>query len=695
MKRLLHCCRTGLSLLLVLSLLFGGLILPAGAETGKKYISELKLCVAATWDEAAAALTLAGYQTVAGNLNSGAAEGSNAVCLGYKTTDDPKQALTDIAVLTMNSAYAYTDGDAIERLCGEPLADAAAALRTAVDGFRTAYEAGSTPAVIIYDLLLNFRYGDTTVAELLLGGVEDAVLRQILTEGNLTILSVLLSMLYIGNGDASGRPLISVLNGSGGAAGQTAEAGRIAGLMLEHWDTVREPLLTYQNAAVKWEAGSAAVTAYTSRMDSRSRGAYLLGGAYTQMAGETLSARFASADLTPSDLVPAVQSMSAGQQALAPYLSPEFLLFAGCDNVEKQQPEEGTPDPEEPETGDSEAAKETESAAPGSTYYSIAVCGGVNRKISGKSGFALSPETAKRSAKNVELDWLWDGDALTDQLDAFLGSAYTLFYQTTMRNACGVTFPKPEGEAEDTDSTGTFLREHLRDAVKRLPPVILARALTGLQVAEVAAVSQMSAGAIASVQELFAGSPRAMVGLPQFKVIPGTVIRRLEAGGFLEYGAIGQTILPTAAAVTVDGTQVSLSDVAGEFGDVNGWSGSQWGAVYTTRDESAGKPIYAAEFCILADQENAALSRNVLREFDSAASYNLNLHANGDAAEELFLYFDRLRDEGTLNATVFSRLDLCLAIGGGSLGGIIIGAVAVYVRYETKKRKDDKEKEEN
>ena len=66
------------------------------------------------------------------------------------------------------------------------------------------------------------------------------------------------------------------------------------------------------------------------------------------------------------------------------------------------------------------------------------------------------------------------------------------------------------------------------------------------------------------------------------------------------------------------------------------------------------------------------------------------------AAPGLYLYFDRMRDEGTLNATVFSRLDLCLAIGGGSVGGIIIGA-AVYVGYETKKRKneDHNKKEEN
>ena len=57
----------------------------------------------------------------------------------------------------------------------------------------------------------------------------------------------------------------------------------------------------------------------------------------------------------------------------------------------------------------------------------------------------------------------------------------------------------------------------------------------------------------------------------------------------------------------------------------------------------------------------------------------------------LYLYFDRMQDYVERSTTVFSRLDLCLALGGATAGGIIIGAAAVYVAYETgRKRKEDK-----
>ena len=128
MKRLFGRWRMILSLALALSLLTGVLIVPAaGDATGKKYVSSIRLCVAATWEEAAAYLREAGYEPVAGNLNGGAGDGANAVCLGIRTTDDSRQALTDIAVLTMNSGYVHTDGDAIERLSSASLNEAVTA----------------------------------------------------------------------------------------------------------------------------------------------------------------------------------------------------------------------------------------------------------------------------------------------------------------------------------------------------------------------------------------------------------------------------------------------------------------------------------------------------------------------------------------------------------------------------------------
>ena len=725
MKRLFGRWRMILSLALALSLLPGVLIVPAaGDATGKKYVSSIRLCVAATWEEAAAYLREAGYEPVAGNLNGGAGDGANAVCLGIRTTDDSRQALTDIAVLTMNSGYVHTDGDAIERLSSASLNEAVTAVQTAARGWRTAYEAGSVPAKAAYEFLMNFRDGETetTLAELLLrdepesgtetetetgsetgsetesehaaeSKTEDTV-RRILTRGNLTVLSAVLSVLYIGNGDPDGRALIRTLTDpTDPAEPQSEDTERVAEAMLQNWDSVREPLRFYRDASVQWDADSAAVTAYMASLNSRELGKYLLGGAYTQAAGETLTELFLRDGLTAAELSPFVARMSEGQRALVPYLAPDLLLFAGFDNVRKQ-PAGGTTvgGDEEPDTqSDSPEEQPVER-----TYASVAVCEGILWALYQEGGVALSAKSAEVCARNAEWGWLLGNNPLTEQLESLLDSFCNQLFVETMRIGSGVILPKPEGEKEDADSSGASVRAYLNTAVKERGAEICATAITGKPVYGGLAVSRMSAGAVCAVWELARGADLRYEKLPQYRRIPGTVVTTSDAYNYLYHNAVGQFVLPSATVVNGAGETVPLVGQTGYYGDVNGWSGSQWGVIYASSSIYAGKPIYASDFCILADRESAALTRNVLHEFDLQVPYNIMRDMNS-AAPGLYLYFDRMRDEGTLNATVFSRLDLCLAIGGGSVGGIIIGAVAVYVGYETKKRKneDHNKKEEN
>lgn len=697
MKRLFGRWRMMLSLALAVSLLLGVLTVPAAGDvTGKKYVSSIRLCVAATWEEAAAYLREAGYEPVAGNLNEGAAEGANAVCMGIRTTDDSRQALTDIAVLTMNSGYAHTDGGAIERMSAASLSAAVEAVMTAASGWRAAYEADSGPAKAVYELLMNFRDGATgnTVAELLLGDVTDGTVRRILTQGNLTILSAVLSLLYIGNGDPDGRALIRTLNDPAVPAEPQAEDTEpVAEAMLRNWDSVREPLRFYRDAPVKWDADSAAVTAYMASLNSRELGKYLLGGAYTQLAGETRTELFLRDDLTAAELSPYAARMSEGQRALAPYLAPDLLLFAGYDNVPKQ------PAGETPAGGDGETdtqSDEPEEQPAERAYASVEVCEGILWSLYQEGGIALSAKSAQVCARSAEWEWLLGNNPLTEQLEVLLDSLCNQLFVDTMRIGGGVTLPKPDGEREDADSTGASVRSALVAAIKERGAEICATAITGKPVYAGVAVSRMSAGAVCAVWELSQGADLRYEGLPQYRRIPGTVVVTSDAYNFLYSNAIGQYVLPSATVTDSTGETVPLGDQAGFYGDVNGWSGSQWGAIYVSTSIFAGKPIYASDFCLLADRESAALTRNVLHEFDQEVPYSLTRDVSG-AAPGLYLYFDRMRDEGTLNATLFSRLDLCLAIGGGSLGGIIIGAVAVYMGYEIRKRKneDRNKKEEN
>ncbi len=100
-------------------------IASAAESNGKKYISEVKVGMGKTSDEASKELLADGYTILADdqgeyadlNKDAGAKsplkQGPNQkiVYLGYKTTDDASDAVTDLAVMNMNGGYSYEDYD--------------------------------------------------------------------------------------------------------------------------------------------------------------------------------------------------------------------------------------------------------------------------------------------------------------------------------------------------------------------------------------------------------------------------------------------------------------------------------------------------------------------------------------------------------------------------------------------------------
>ena len=707
MERIFGALHRALSVFLAAALLCGLLVFSAGADVGWQYLSELRICIATSWDEAAAELKRNGYEVTPQNLNMGSGGGTPVVCLGYKTTPDPTQALTDIAILNMNASYAYTDIGAIERLCGTELDAAVRAVQTAVAALREGYAADSAPAKWAYDALNRF-HDDKTDGDLgwlLLSGADDGTVRRILTEGNLTVLTAVFTILYIGNGSADGRALISRLSvprtmpGTGDAV-RSEDSLKIAQAMLKNWDAVGGALRAYRNATVRWDAEETAISKWMLRMNDRELGNYLMGGAFDAMAGEPLAALFAREDLSATDLLFAVDAMNAGQRAMAPYLSPDLLLFGGQNPVpvgeDAASGESGDTAPQSTasdrkgDTGETGTAEPVDYPKSVSAETRIPLRSGVRDILYEAGGIALTGETAAYTERNATLEWLWSGEVFTETFDLFLEELYHSCLTSGMQSGYGVIFP----QLDPTCSTDTakFLRTNRKQLAKTDYPLLLSGALTGIQEDNADAVACLSAGALAAVRALYAGSVRYQEKMPQFRVVPGKVIQRRKDLSYAVFEAVPETVTNSVRLFAADGTETLLSDVAGVYGDVNAWFGYQWSVLYTTKDPKAGKPIYARNFGALADQEQAALERNVVRAFDSHLSYNLNWYALEDwSGGGLYLYFDRMQDYVERSTTVFSRLDLCLALGGASAGGIIIGAAAVYVAYETgRKRKEDK-----
>ncbi len=114
------------ALILCISLLMIPMQVMAAPEekaTKPLYISEVKVGMGETSEEAAKELLAEGFTIIKGDdgqyadlnekagTNSGMKKGptDKIVYIGYKTTDDPKQAITDLAVMNMNGGYSIQD----------------------------------------------------------------------------------------------------------------------------------------------------------------------------------------------------------------------------------------------------------------------------------------------------------------------------------------------------------------------------------------------------------------------------------------------------------------------------------------------------------------------------------------------------------------------------------------------------------
>ena len=108
--------RTLISILLVLLI---ALTVPAQVMAEEKpvaYIADVMVGMGETADEAKKALTDAGYTVLDQDVNEGAGSKMKTdkyVYIGYKTTDNITEAITDLAVMNMNGGYSFSDYEAL------------------------------------------------------------------------------------------------------------------------------------------------------------------------------------------------------------------------------------------------------------------------------------------------------------------------------------------------------------------------------------------------------------------------------------------------------------------------------------------------------------------------------------------------------------------------------------------------------
>ena len=141
-------------------------------------------------------------------------------------------------------------------------------------------------------------------------------------------------------------------------------------------------------------------------------------------------------------------------------------------------------------------------------------------------------------------------------------------------------------------------------------------------------------------------------------------------------------------AVLCSRTEGDYYDVLGNKGDLNGYVGKQWLALYTEKNE-ANDPILAASFKFSDKEQIPAGYEKGIHMFGSSAVENLNnpLYVWKSDAPKVFVFFKTDAGAG-VTGSGFSAGSLGLgALGGGVVG--VLGAAAVMTASRKKKKENE------
>ena len=156
--KLLKSIRTIAALVLTLTMIALVPLNTAAAANDGNYVSEVYVAYGKNAEEAKKTLTDKGFTPVEGNLNDG---GKTYSMLGYKTTDDPQQAITNLSVMNMNGGYSATDYKNLLKQQKTNIGDFLNGFMPAIYEYRANLKAGKARAEFVHDMLNKYTEDDS------------------------------------------------------------------------------------------------------------------------------------------------------------------------------------------------------------------------------------------------------------------------------------------------------------------------------------------------------------------------------------------------------------------------------------------------------------------------------------------------------------------------------------------------------
>ncbi len=156
--KLLKSIRMTVALILTLSFIALVPLQTTAAANGGKYVSEVYVAYGKDAEEAKKTLSDKGFTPVEGNLNDG---GKTYAMMGYKTTDDIRDSITDLAVMNMHGDYSVEDYKNLLKGQKTEIAEFLTEFMAVIKEYRSNLKDGKAKATYVHDVLNNYTEGDT------------------------------------------------------------------------------------------------------------------------------------------------------------------------------------------------------------------------------------------------------------------------------------------------------------------------------------------------------------------------------------------------------------------------------------------------------------------------------------------------------------------------------------------------------
>ena len=712
----------------------------AASSRDKTYVKEVYLSYGNSEDEAKNWLTNNGYEVLDYNLNEGADDTfstKRAVYLGYKTTTDPEEAITDMRLMNMKGGYSVQD---YQMLLDEQKSNIQAFISdfvVSVNEYRNNYNNGQERAKAAHDML-NLLYDDDTqqyMGDLLLNRVKEEYSDEeynALTDDEKSKIADMTTILMQGNSNA----VLSIEQIIALACDDTQSLWAERYNTAKTYDEMVEGLMDEKNLPVdqavkqlaaeydedaksiysKFEAyknylenytkedlplGSTEkeVEAYAAEHEDFDITNWFAAGTQYAVLKSLVNDDISLYDLITSDeydlenadrylLYPLVSVLTKGQRACLDFLPMYQIVSLGMNGDEAFK----------------EAMEETGVAS--KEKLKASVYDGVDRTIFGNE-VALTNEALRLQASSGK-------DAVTGVFSSISLTSIVIYSVFAVSVAAAVASwmlsPHMKTVAENLALDYQTATENVSYYGRKTTQAIDDEAYNFYnkkygESIDAADEAIAGIGRSQTWEKVFYYSGIAMtcISIILFGVAIWSTYNDIKAYYNAEFTPIpmhmvnqdvnenDEKTFTYYTAVKCNRQEQNMvtdsTKLLGDFGDLNGDVGRQWVAVYTTKDKAAGNPITTKllvryESSNLPDDNCTALSM-----FGENVAQNLTNEKLGytysDDKNGIYMFFDT--DKTAFSGSIFSNGTYAL-IGGGALA--VIAVVSYFISKSVKKKRN-------